>query len=155
MTGFNRHQVKVRVAELIRDALVDSTVVVQFALDPRMMRQETVWFGPITGESTPSALRSGRKHYDDTFTLPVYVAVHGDGVHRSAESASQRCQEIAQSVHDAIADGYWLQAYGTTAALDGVYAATVSWVGGPDAMPDVEFHGSVCELAVTVSSRLT
>ena len=155
MTGFNRHGAKVRLVELITDKLADSSVSVQYSLDPRIARTETVWLGPITGESTPSALRSGRKHYDDVYTIPVFVAVHGDGAHRTAESAGERVQELAQAVHDVIADGFWLQIPGAADALPGVWAATVSWINGPDAMPDVEFHGQAVELAVTVSSRVT
>jgi hypothetical protein len=155
VTGFNRHEAKVRLVTLIVDALSDPSVVVQYALDPRTVTTETIWLGPITGESTPSALRSGRKHYDDVFVIPVFVAVHGDGKHRTAESAGERVQVLAQAVHDCIADGYWLQVPGDVESLPGVWAATVSWVNGPDAMPDTEFHGQAVELAVTISSRIT
>lgn len=79
------------------------------------VRKEAIWIGDEDGDLTIATIRSGRKHVDDEFTLPVNVRVVGRA---DLDATRQRLDELLAAVHDAVVD---------TASLDSLADDDGAW----------------------------
>jgi hypothetical protein len=154
MPGIIRHAAKVRIRQLIEDRIADASVAVLLAPTAREAQLDTIYLGTTTGETVVPVVRSGRKVYDDAFTVDVWLLTAGE-MHATYEASGARLEELVNAVHDTLAESWWLQETPGGEALPGVYEATVSFVEGPDAVPDSQFPSMVAHMTVTIKTRVT
>lgn len=153
VTALQRVEVVARLVELIEQRVTDSTIVVLNGPPRDPQQHKMIAVGDITGELEVAHLTAGRKRYDDRFTVELLCMAWDPGAPDFAV-VDPAVQELAEIVHDAVADSPNLQVLTSGDGLGGVVAAMVGRVDGPNRWWNPEGVGSAMRVDVGVHVRM-
>lgn len=146
-TTFVRAEVRQRLVDLIDAELPDGMKCLRN--EPREFEADQVWLADTIGNVDYVAFAAGLIPRDDQFSIIVVCTGSDDG--ETTSSAEAKVQTYAEAVMTAVT-----AATGPTLdGLDGVLAATVSAVDGPDTVPAGEGYASAMTVTIDVHTRIT
>jgi|GEM_PF-5249564 len=144
---------RVAAANRLRD-LLDTrggTTVIKGA--PRNEQQgELIIVGDIEGELSVPHMQSGRKQYDDRFSIEV-LCIGWDPGAEDFDYVDEAVEGMGEHVHDVVADAPQLESGGTP--LDGVVSAVVGEFDGPNRWWNPEGVGAAMRIKVDVHVRMS
>ena len=136
-----------------KQALVDSLglqaglaqVQIQYGWPGDTLEKDSVWLGGCNGQLSIPVLQAGRKQRDDEFTVDVYIATGTRGM--TAVEADTKVVEYLSALDSVLANDPQLL------TLDGLVAAVVTNIQGPDPSLTAEGASSFATATVSVHAR--
>lgn len=119
--------------------------------DPQAGR--LVIIGDITGQVTPAAMTSGRRRFDDRFSVDVLVVGWDPGGSNPATTRAA-VEDVADVILQTLAERVHLEDTPGGAALDGIVAAVVAKIAGPTCWWDGDGIGAAMTVTVDVHARI-
>ena len=152
-TKLNRVAVMDRFRQLVELTSTDLDLSVVLGPPRNPQQGKLLVIGDVTGDMTVAHLTAGRKVYDDRFSVEV-LSIAWDSGAEDHSRCDADCEAITEHVRDLIADRPHLELQPGASGMDGLVAATVAQVDGPNRWWNPEGAGTAMRLTVDFHVRI-
>lgn len=153
VTRINRVEVMDRLRRLIEDTSTDPDLEVVLGPPRNPQQGKVLVIGDVSGDLTVAHMRAGRKSYDDQFSVEI-LAIAWDAGGEDHTKCDAEAQAITEHVRDVVADRPQLELQYGASGMDGVVAATVGTLDGPNRWWNPEGTGTAMRLTVEIHVRI-